>query len=140
MKKQVKKSNNPKVNPVRELAQGVRSRVRVKEMSSVANRGAFSNGVKFKPAGDRVLVKPDEAEDERTASGIIIPDSARKEKPERGVVVAVGEGKRTEKGDIVPMRCKVGDKVMFSKYGYDEVTIGEEEYYVISESNILGTF
>ena len=96
--------------------------------------------IKFKPAGDRVLVKPEEAKDEKTASGIIIPDSARKEKPETGVIVAVGEGKRTDKGDVLTMRYQVGDKVMFSKYGYDEVTIGDEEYYVISENNILGTF
>ncbi|OGG52563.1 co-chaperone GroES [Candidatus Kaiserbacteria bacterium RIFCSPHIGHO2_02_FULL_55_25] len=96
--------------------------------------------MKFKPAGDRVLVKPEVKEDEKTASGIIIPDTAQKEKPERGTIVAVGEGKRTDKGDMLPMRFKAGDKVMFSKYGYDEVTIDEEEYYVITESNILGTF
>lgn len=96
--------------------------------------------IKFKPAGDRVLVRPDEAADEKSPSGIIIPDTARKEKPERGTIVAVGEGKRNEKGDVLPMRYKAGDKVMFSKYGYDEVTIDEVEYYVISESGILGTF
>lgn len=96
--------------------------------------------IRFKPAGDRVLVKPDVQEDEKTASGIIIPDSARKEKPETGVVLAVGPGKRSDDGTVVPVSVKVGDRVMFSKYGYDEVTIGEEEYYVISESNILGTF
>jgi chaperonin GroES len=96
--------------------------------------------ISFKPAGDRVLVKPEMAEEERTASGIYIPDTAQKEKPETGVIVAIGDGKRTDKGDILPMRYKVGQKVMFSKYGYDEVTIGETEYYVISESNILGTF
>jgi chaperonin GroES len=96
--------------------------------------------ISFKPAGDRVLVKPEMAEEERTASGIYIPDTAKKEKPETGVIVAVGDGKRTDKGDVLPMRYKVGQKVMFSKYGYDEVTIGETEYYVISESNILGTF
>jgi len=96
--------------------------------------------IKFKPAGDRVLVKPEVVEDQKTASGIIIPDTAQKEKPERGTIVAVGEGKRTDKGDMLPMRFKAGDKVMFSKYGYDEVTIDEEEYYVITESNILGTF
>ena len=101
---------------------------------------ATSAKVKFKPAGDRVLVQPDSPEDEKSPSGFIIPDSARKEKPERGVIVAVGEGKRTDKGDVLPIHYKVGDKVMFSKYGYDEVTIDEQEYYVISESNILGTF
>jgi chaperonin GroES len=96
--------------------------------------------LKFKPAGDRVLVKPLSQEPEKTATGIYIPDTARKEKPERGTIVAVGEGKRTEKGDILPMKYKVGDEVMFSKYGYDELTIDDVEYYVISESNILGTF
>jgi len=96
--------------------------------------------ITFKPAGDRVLVKPEEPQDEKSPSGIIIPDTAQKEKPERGVIVAVGEGKRNEKGDVLSMRYKVGDKVMFSKYGYDEITIGDVEYYVIVESNILGTF
>ena len=96
--------------------------------------------ISFHPAGDRVLVKPEIAEEEKTASGIYIPDTAKKEKPETGVIVAVGEGKRNEKGDVLPMRYRVGQKVMFSKYGYDEVTIDETEYYVISESNILGTF
>jgi chaperonin GroES len=95
--------------------------------------------IKFKPAGDRVLVRPDTAEEEKTASGIIIPDTAKKEKPETGTVVAVGEGKRTDEGGILPMRYKVGERVMFSKYGFDEITIGDAEYYVISESNILGT-
>lgn len=96
--------------------------------------------LKFKPSGDRVLVKPHEQADEKSPSGLIIPDTARKEKPERGVIVAVGEGKRNEKGDVLAMRFKVGDQVMFSKYGFDEIKIDEEEYYVISESNILGTF
>lgn len=96
--------------------------------------------VKFRPAGDRVLVKPLDAEEEKSASGIIIPDTARKEKPERGVVVAVGPGKRTERGETLPMRYEVGDVVMFDKYGYSEVTIDDQEYYVVSESNILGVF
>jgi len=96
--------------------------------------------IKFKPAGDRVLVKPEQSAEEKSPSGIIIPDSARKEKPERGTIVAVGEGKRTDKGDVLQMRYKVGDKVMFSKYGFDEVTVDDVEYYVISEANILGTF
>ena len=96
--------------------------------------------VKFKPAGDKVLVKPEAPADEKSPSGIIIPDTARKEKPERGIIVAAGEGKRTDTGDVLPMRYKVGDKVMFSKYGYDEIMIDDVEYYVISESNILGMF
>lgn len=104
-----------------------------------AKNTSSSSKVKFKPAGDRVLVKPESAE-EKTASGIIIPDTARKEKPETGVVVAVGAGKRGDDNEIIPISVKVGDRVMFSKYGYDEVVLGEEEYYVVSESNILGTF
>lgn len=101
---------------------------------------SMSQKVSFKPMGDRVLVKPEASEDEKTASGIIIPDTAHKEKPERGVVIAVGPGKIGDDNDIIPVGVKVGEKVMFSKYGYDEVTIGDEEYYVISESNILGVF
>lgn len=89
------------------------------------------------PLADRVLVRPESEGEEKTASGIIIPDTAKKEKPERGEVVAVGEGKRTDKGETIPMRVKVGDTVVFSKYGYDEVTIDEQEYYIVSESNIL---
>lgn len=107
----------------------------MKKQSKTSNNSKIS----FKPAGDRVLVKPESVE-EKTASGIIIPDTARKEKPETGVVIAIGPGKRGDDNEIIPVSVKVGDKVMFSKYGYDEVTIGEEEYYVVSESNILGTF
>ena len=96
--------------------------------------------VGFTPSGDRLLVQPDIAEDEKTASGFIIPDSARKEKPERGTVIAVGEGKRTDKGDVLPMQYSIGDKVVFSKYGYQEVMIDDVEYYIIDAKDILGTF
>ena len=99
-----------------------------------------SKKAKFTPSGDRILVKPEGSGDEKTPSGLIIPDTAQKEKPERGTIVAVGPGKRNEKGDVLPMQYKVGETVMFSKYGYDEVTINDEEYYVVSESNILGRF
>ena len=95
------------------------------------------SSVNIQPIGDRVLVKPVEANDEKSPSGIIIPDTAHKEKPERGKVVAVGAGKRGDDNELIPVAVKVGDTVMFSKYGYDEVKIGEEEYYIISESNIL---
>ena len=89
------------------------------------------------PLGDRVLVKPLEADDERSPSGIIIPDTARKEKPERGEVIAVGPGKRGDDNEVIPVSVKVGDTVVFSKYGYDEVSVDDEEYYIVSESNIL---
>ncbi|MDB5187617.1 MAG: chaperonin Cpn10 [Candidatus Kaiserbacteria bacterium] len=89
------------------------------------------------PLGDRVVVKPEAAEDEKSPSGFIIPDTARKERPERGVVVAVGDGRRNDRGELVIMRVAVGDIVMFSKYGYDEAKIDNEEYYIVQESNIL---
>ncbi len=90
------------------------------------------------PLADRVLVKPLSVEDmhKTTSFGIIIPDTA-KEKPEQGVVVAIGPGKRAEKGEILPMSIKVGDKVMFSKYGFDEVKINGTEYYIVNESSVL---
>lgn len=87
-----------------------------------------------RPYGDRVLVKPMPAE-EVTSFGIILPDSG-KEKPEQGVVVAVGPGKRGTDGKTMPLEVKVGDKIMFSKYGYDEVKINGAEYYLIREESI----
>jgi chaperonin GroES len=88
------------------------------------------------PIGDRVLVKREEEPGEKTKSGIYIPDSVKKEKPEEGKVIAVGEG-RYEDGKIVPLRVKVGDTVIFSKYGYDEIKVEDEEYLVIKEESIL---
>ncbi len=87
------------------------------------------------PMGDRVLIKP-EAPEEMTSFGLIIPDSA-KEKPEHGTVVAVGPGRRGDDNDLVPMGVQVGDKVMFSKYGFDEIKVGGVEYYILPESSIL---
>ncbi len=92
------------------------------------------------PLGDRVLLKPLTAEErgKKLPSGIIIPDTVDKEKPEQGKIIAVGPGKWNEDGDTrVPLSVKVGDTVVFSKYGYDEVKIEGEEYYILSESNIL---
>ena len=103
----------------------------------MAKQTSHSKKISVQPLGDRVLVQPEQNADEKSPSGIIIPDSARKEKPERGVIVAVGEGRRTERGEIVPLRVKVGDTIMFSKYGFDEVKIDEEEYYIVTEANIL---
>jgi chaperonin GroES len=89
------------------------------------------------PLHDRVVIKPLSPEEmgTTTASGIIIPDSAQ-EKPEQGTVIAVGPGKY-EEGMRVPMSVKVGDRVMFSKYGYDEVKINGIEYFIVAETNIL---
>ena len=89
----------------------------------------MSKSVKIKPLADRVLVKADAAE-ETTASGIIIPDTA-KEKPQRGEVVAVGEGKKDE-----PTTVKVGDKVLYGKYSGTEISIEGVEYLIMRESDI----
>jgi len=93
--------------------------------------------ISIQPLADRVLVKPEDASDEKSPGGIIIPDTASKEKPERGVVVATGPGKIGDDSKFIPVSVKVGDTVMFSKYGYDEVKIDDEEYYIVAESNIL---
>jgi chaperonin GroES len=102
-----------------------------------------TSGSPIRPLGDRVVVRPlTEAEAGTvSASGIIIPDTAKKEKPEQGVVVAVGTGKWNDDGDKrMAMDVKVGDKVVFSKYGYDEVKVEGQEYFIVSESSILGIF
>jgi chaperonin GroES len=92
---------------------------------------------KITPLGDRILLKPfSQDEMKTTSSGIIIPDTVSKEKPEQGVVIAVGEG-RWESGKRVPMPVKVGDKVVFSRYGYEEVKLEGVEYYILKEENIL---
>ena len=95
-----------------------------------------SNQVPIRPTDDNVVVKPLSQEDlgTTTASGIIIPDTAQ-EKPEQGWVVAVGPGKY-ERGNRIPMPVAVGDRVLFSKYGYEEVKVGGVEYYIVSASNI----
>lgn len=95
----------------------------------------------IKPLGDRVVVRPltDEELGTVSASGIIIPDSAKKEKPEQGVVIAVGQGKWDEDGEKrIPMEVKEGDRIVFSKYSFDEIKFGDNEYYIVSENNILG--
>jgi len=90
------------------------------------------------PLGDRILVRPAEKEGEKKlASGIIIPETVDKERPAQGTVVAVGPGKY-EDGKRTPLQVKVGNTVLFSKYGYDEVKIDGETYYILSESNVLG--
>ena len=92
----------------------------------------------FVPLGDRIVVKPSEKGGEKKlASGIIIPETVDKEKPMQGEVVAVGPGKHDD-GKRVPMQVKAGDTVLFGKYGYDEVKIDGQEYYILAESNVLG--
>lgn len=90
------------------------------------------------PYGDRVLVKPQAAE-EKTSFGIIIPNDSR-EKPEQGTVVAVGPGKRGDDNELVPLGVKVGDTIMFNKYGYEEIKINGVEYYLVKEDSITYIF
>jgi chaperonin GroES len=90
---------------------------------------------KLQPLGDRVLVKPIEKE-EKTKSGIYLPDTA-KEKPQEGEVIAVGPGKMTDDGKRIPMDLKVGDRVIYAKYGGTEIKIDDEEMMILRESDIL---
>lgn len=91
------------------------------------------------PLGDRVLIRPLSKEElnKKSVSGIIIPDTVSEERPERGTVVAVGEGRYDDSGNLVPMRVAVGDTVVFSKYGFDEIELEEAEYIIVREENIL---
>ena len=92
--------------------------------------------MKFRPLHDRVLIKVLDSE-EKTAGGIIIPDSA-KEKPQEGEVIAVGPGAKNEDGKLSPMDVKVGDIVLFGKWSGTEVKIDNKEYSIMKESDIMG--
>ena len=90
--------------------------------------------MQLRPLGDRVLVKPEKAE-QKTASGLYISSGAQ-EKPQRGEVIAVGAGKLDDKGERIPMDVKVGDVVIYGKYGGNEVKIDGEEYLLMRDSDI----
>jgi chaperonin GroES len=92
--------------------------------------------MKFRPLHDRVVVKRIDAE-EKTAGGIIIPDTA-KEKPQQGEVIAVGPGGRDESGKLIPLDVKAGDRVLFGKWSGTEVKIDGTEYLIMKESDIMG--
>ncbi len=92
--------------------------------------------MKIRPLQDRVIVKRLE-EEEKTKGGIIIPDSA-KEKPQEGKVIAVGKGKVTEDGKVIPLDVKEGDRILFGKYAGTEVKIDGEEHLIMREDDILG--
>lgn len=94
--------------------------------------------MKLRPLGDRVIVKRLDNE-RQTASGIVIPESAA-EKPDQGTVVAVGPGKRSDDGTVLPLDLKVGDKVLFGKYAGQSVKVDGEEVLVIREEEILAVF
>ena len=92
--------------------------------------------MKMRPLQDRVIVKRIE-EEEKTKGGIIIPDTA-KEKPQEGKVIAVGKGKITEEGKLIPLDVKVGDRILFGKYSGTEVKIEGVEHLIMREEDILG--
>ncbi len=91
--------------------------------------------LKIKPLGDRIVVKPMEAE-EKTKGGIILPDTV-KEKPVEGTIVAAGPGRKSDDGKIVEMEVKVGEKILYGKYSGTEVNIEGEEYLIMRESDIF---
>lgn len=92
--------------------------------------------MKFKPLGDRVLLKQLEAK-EQTKGGIVIPETA-KEKPQEGEIIAVGDGKKNSEGKVQPLSLKIGDKVLYGKYSGTEVVIDGTDYLIVREEDVLG--
>ena len=90
----------------------------------------------IQPVSDHILIEPSKKE-EKTKSGILLPETVDKEMPEQGKVVAVGPGKKTSAGKLIPMEIKVGQKVLFSKYGPNEIKIEGKEYLIAKQENIL---
>ena len=90
----------------------------------------------IKPLSDHILIEPIK-EEEKTKTGIFLPETANKEKSETGNVIAIGPGKKTDDGKIIPLSVKPGDKVLFSKYGPNEIKVGDKEYLIATESDIL---
>jgi chaperonin GroES len=91
----------------------------------------------IRPLYDRIVVKRLTESEEKTAGGLIIPDSA-KEKPQEGEVVAVGKGKRLEDGKVVPLDVQVGDKILFGKYSGSDIKLDGQEYMIMREDEVLG--
>lgn len=92
--------------------------------------------MKLRPLSDHVIIEP-MAQEEMTKSGIVLPGTINKEKPQEGTVVATGEGKLNEKGERMPMSVKNGDKVLFSKYSPQEVKMGGREYLIVREDDVI---
>ncbi len=104
----------------------------------MAKKAKSSSSLKIVPLGDKVVVRRSEAE-QTTAGGILLPDKVR-DKPQRGEVVAVGDGHVKNDGTKVPLTVKDGDRVIFSSYAGDEIKIGDDEYLLLREGDILATF
>jgi len=92
--------------------------------------------MQIKPLSDHILIEPMK-EEEKTKTGILLPDAAEKEKPEQGKVIAVGPGKTTSSGKVIPLDVKVGDKVLFTKYAPQEIKIEDKEYLIAKAEDIL---
>ncbi|HUW71725.1 MAG TPA: co-chaperone GroES [Candidatus Humimicrobiaceae bacterium] len=92
--------------------------------------------MKIKPLSDHILIEPIK-EEEKTKTGILLPETAEKERPEQGSVVAVGPGKKNKKGGYLPLDLKPGQKVLFTKYGPNEIKINDKEYLIAKEEDIL---
>lgn len=92
--------------------------------------------MKIQPLGDYIVIEP-MAQEERTKTGILVPSTVEKEKPEQGRVVAVGAGKRTGSGKVIPPEVKPGDIVLFTKYGPSEVKVDDKEYLIAKQEDIL---
>ncbi len=93
--------------------------------------------MQLRPLYDRLVVKRVEEAEEKTAGGIVIPDSA-KEKPQQGEVIAVGKGKRLDDGKIIPLDVKTGDRILFGKYSGSDIKMGSDEYLILREDEVLG--
>ncbi|PIT91266.1 co-chaperone GroES [Candidatus Kaiserbacteria bacterium CG10_big_fil_rev_8_21_14_0_10_49_17] len=106
----------------------------------MAKKKESAQSVGVTPLGERVLVRPLLAEEleKKSPSGIIIPEAAKTEKPAQGVVVALGKGRTTDDGAVIPISdVTVGDTVVFSKYGYEEVSVNDTDYYILRVDQIL---
>lgn len=92
--------------------------------------------MKIKPLSDHILIEPMKQE-EKTKTGILLPETAEKEKPEQGKVIAVGPGRKTDSGKIIPLEVKKGDTVLFTKYGPTEIKINGKKYLIAKEEDVL---
>lgn len=92
--------------------------------------------MKIKPLSDHILIEPVRGE-EKTKTGILLPETAEKERPEQGKVVAVGPGRKNSAGKVIPLEVKPGQKVLFTKYGPNEIKVNEKEYLIAKEEDIL---
>ena len=92
--------------------------------------------MQIKPLADYIVIEP-VSQEEKTKSGILVPTTIEKERPEQGKVVAVGPGKRTSSGQVIPPEVKPGDLVLFTKYGPNEVKVGDKEYLIAKQEDIL---